>query len=66
MFKKKCKWVLYDGTTVVPKNHFAIDSKLLKVSMTNGMSELKYCPHCGRRVDLSDVFARVSTPVKIV
>lgn len=66
MFKKKCKWVLYDGTTVVPKNHFAIDSKLLKVSITNGMSELKYCPHCGRRVDLSDVFARVSNSVKLM
>ena len=58
--------MLYYGTTIVPKNHFPIDSKLLKVSMTNGMSELKYCPHCGRKVDLSDVFARVSTPVKIM
>ena len=66
MFRRKCKWILYDVATVVPKNHDTTNSKLLKVSMTNGMSELKYCPHCGRRVDLSDVFARVSTPVKII
>ena len=66
MFRRKCKWVLYDGTTIVPKNHFPIDSKLLKVSIINGMSELKYCPHCGRRVDLSDVYARLSIPVKLV
>lgn len=66
MFKKKCKWVLYDVKTIAPKNHDTTNSKLLKVSITSGMSELKYCPHCGRRVDSSDVFARLSIPVKIV
>lgn len=66
MFKKKCKWILYDVKTVVPENHDTTSSKLLKVSITNGMSELKYCPHCGRRVDLSDVFARVSNSVKLM
>ena len=66
MFKKKCKWILYDVKTVVPENHDTTNSKLLKVSITNGMSELKYCPYCGRRVDLSDIYARLSIPVKIV
>lgn len=66
MFKKKCKWILYDVKTVVPENHDTTNSKPLKVSITNGMSELKYCPHCGRRVDLSDVFVRVSNSVKLM
>lgn len=51
---KKCKWMLYDYRTLVPKDHGNIPNPYWRIPARYKV-ELKYCPYCGRKIDYSEV-----------
>lgn len=55
---KKCKWILYDYRTLVPREHEDISNPYWRISASY-KTELKYCPYCGREIDYSEVDAEI-------
>lgn len=47
----KCKWIKYDYRTMCPKEHIDIDSPYWRMP-ENRMETLKYCPYCGKEIEV--------------
>lgn len=46
----KCKWIKYDHRTMCPKEH-DVDSPYWRIP-ENRMETLKYCPYCGKEIEV--------------
>ena len=55
---KKCKWILYDYRTLVPREHGDIPNPYWRIP-ARYKTELKYCPYCGGEIDYSEVDAEI-------
>lgn len=51
---KKCKWILYDYRTLMPREHGNIPNPYWRIP-ARYRTELRYCPYCGREIDYSEV-----------
>ena len=49
--EQRCKWVRYDYRTICPQNH-DIDNPYWRIPEKR-MEVLKYCPYCGKEIELS-------------
>lgn len=49
---EKCKWIKYDYRTMCPKEH-NVDSPYWRIP-ENRMETLKYCPYCGKEIEVSE------------
>ena len=47
---EKCKWIKYDHRTLCPKEHDA-DNPYWRIP-ENRMETLKYCPYCGKEIEV--------------
>ena len=49
---EKCTWIKYDYRTVCPKEHDA-DNPYWRIP-ENRMETLKYCPYCGKEIEVQE------------
>ncbi len=49
---KKCTWIKYDYRTMCPKEH-DVDNPYWRIP-ENRMETLKYCPYCGKEIEVSE------------
>lgn len=49
---EKCKWIKYDYRTMCPKEH-DVDNPYWRIP-ENRMETLKYCPYCGKEIEVSE------------
>lgn len=49
---EKCIWIKYDYRTMCPKEH-DIDNPYWRIPK-NRMKTLKYCPYCGKEIEVED------------
>lgn len=49
---EKCKWIKYDHRTMCPKEH-DIDNPYWRIP-ENRMEALKYCPYCGKEIEVEE------------
>lgn len=56
--RKKCKWILYDYRTLVPREHGDIPNPYWRIP-ARYKTELKYCPYCGGEIDYFEVDAEI-------
>lgn len=50
--KEVCEWVKYDYRTVAPRNH-DINNPYWRIP-ENRMDALKYCPYCGKKIEVKE------------
>ena len=48
----KCTWIKYDYRTMCPKDH-DVDNPYWRIP-ENRMKALKYCPYCGKEIEVSE------------
>lgn len=48
---EKCKWIKYDYRTMCPKEHIDVDKPYWRIP-ENRMETLKYCPYCGKEIEV--------------
>jgi hypothetical protein len=46
---EKCQWIKYDHRTMCPKEH-DVDNPYWRIP--DNMSALKYCPYCGKKIEV--------------
>ena len=49
---EKCTWIKYDYRTMCPKGHIDIDNLYWRIP--KNMETLKYCPYCGKEIEVEE------------
>lgn len=50
--EEACEWIKYDYRTVAPRNH-DINNPYWRIP-ENRMNALKYCPYCGKKIEVKE------------